>query len=156
MWNLNLKIMCVSVRGRGWKRHWENELHPQDWIKSHRERVCMERQGTSLVAQWVVKHLPANAGHTGLTSGLGRIPHALERLSCAPQLLSHALEPRSCNYRSLQTLVPTLRNTWSHHNEKPITSDPWSLQLEKSPCSHQDLAQTKKKSSENKRSIGKE
>ena len=100
MWNLNLKIMCVSVRGREWKRHWENELHPQDWIKSHRERVCMEREGTSLVAQWVVKHLPANAGHTGLTSGLGRIPHALERLSCAPQLLSHALEPRSGNRRA--------------------------------------------------------
>ena len=40
--------------------------------------------GTSLVAQWLRIFLPASAGDTGSSPGLGRIPHAAEQLSpCA-------------------------------------------------------------------------
>ena len=82
----------------------------------------------------VVKSLPANAGDTGSSPGLAKIPHAVEQLSpCAtttkPALYSlqaTTTEPASHNYwaRVPQLLKPVhlepvLCNKRSYCNEKP-------------------------------------
>ena len=86
----------------------------------------------------MVKNLPANAGDTGSVPGLGRSHLPRGSSACAPQLL--------------KPVHPTARAP----QEKPLQweathtskSRPRSLQLEKSPCSHEDPAQPKIKTKE--------
>ena len=88
----------------------------------------------------MVKNLPANAGDTGLTPGLGRSHMPWSNEACAPQLLSlcsRALVPQllkpACSRACVpQLLVPCaatteahvprarVHNKRSHHNEKPV------------------------------------
>ena len=77
----------------------------------------------------MVKNVPANAGDTGSSPGLGRshMPRALKLLSlCStahePQLLSpRAATTEACELQLLKPthLEPMIRNKRSHHNEKP-------------------------------------
>ena len=74
----------------------------------------------TLKTQWggfpggaVVENLPANAGHTGLSPGLGRshIPHATEQLG-----------PWATTTESAR-LEPVLRNKRGRDNERPVHRD---------------------------------
>ena len=93
----------------------------------------------------VVKNPPANAGDTGLIHG--RIPHAMEQLTCAPQLLRLCSRARSCNCRSPRALEPLVHKKTGHREEEPRAATrggPHLLQLEK------DLAQPQVKNKTNK------
>ena len=81
----------------------------------------------------VVKNLPANAGDTGLSPGLGRSHMPRSTSACVPQLLS--LHSRACEPQLLKpmSLEPVLCNKRSHRNEKPThckKSSPCLPQLE--------------------------
>ena len=67
----------------------------------------------------VVENLPANAGDTGSSPGLGRSHMPRSNQARAPQLLS--LHSRTCEPQLLKPahLEPVLRNKRSHLNEKP-------------------------------------
>ena len=68
----------------------------------------------------MVENLPANAGDTGSSPGLGRSHVPRSNYARAPQLLSlrsRAFEPQLLKPASLE---PMFRNTRSHCNEKPI------------------------------------
>ena len=73
----------------------------------------------------VVKNAPANAD-VGLILGPGGSHTLWGNKACAPQLVSHALEPGSCNYGAHVPqllkpthLVPIVCNRRSHSDEKP-------------------------------------
>ena len=90
----------------------------------------------------VLKNLPANAGDMGLISGLGR--------SHMPRSKHHnywacAREPRSCNYwaHAPQLLKPGCSRACTPQQEKTPQWEACARQLEISPCSNQDPAQSK-------------
>ena len=58
----------------------------------------------------MVENLPANAGHTGSSPGLGRSHMPQSNWAREPQLLSLRLEPVLCNKRGRDSERPAHRN----------------------------------------------
>ena len=59
----------------------------------------------------MVENLPANAGDTGSSPGLGRFPHAAEQLGpCATITEPARLEPVLCNKRGRDSERPAHRD----------------------------------------------
>ena len=71
----------------------------------------------------VVNNLPANAGDTGSSPGLGRSHMPRSNKTRAPQLLSLRPRAREPQLLKLARLEPMLCNKRSHHKEKPIHSN---------------------------------
>ena len=67
----------------------------------------------------VVKNLPANAGNTGSSPGLGRSHMPRNNKACEPQLLSLCPRAREPQLLKPVRLESVLRNKRSHCNEKP-------------------------------------
>ena len=77
----------------------------------------------------MVENPPASAGDTGSSPGCGKIPHAAEQLSLAPQLLSpraattEARTPRACAPQQEKPPLATTREsphavTKTQHSQK--------------------------------------
>ena len=67
----------------------------------------------------LVDDLPANAGDTGSSSGLGGIHMPRGNWARVPQLLSLRSRAREPQLLKPVRLEPVLRNKRSHRNEKP-------------------------------------
>ena len=101
----------------------------QFWVK----RCTISNNGRGFPGGSVVKDPPANAGNTGLTSGLGRSHMPAEQLSpCAA-----TTEPEYTNTEVLApwTTCSTTREATAMRSLYPAKkSSPRSLRLEKSPA----------------------
>ena len=76
-------------------------------IKENRIAECQKVRERGFPGGAVVENLPANAGHTGSSPGLGRFPHAAEQLSpCATTTEPVHLEPVLHNKRGRDTERP--------------------------------------------------
>ena len=71
----------------------------------------------------VVENLPANAGDTGLSPGLGRYHMPRSNWTHAPQLLSLSSRAFMPQLLKPACLEPVLHNKRSHRNEKPAHSN---------------------------------
>ena len=83
----------------------------------------------------VVENLPANAGDTGSSPGLGRSHMPQSNWGCEPQLLSlcsgarepQLLSPRVPRLLKPAHLEPVFRNKRRHCNEKPARAPRWRV-----------------------------
>ena len=83
------------------------------------EALDRKKTNSGFLRGTLVKNPPANAGDTGLSTGLGRSHVPQSNKARAPQLLSlrsRAREPQLLKPVHLETV---LRNKRSHPNEKP-------------------------------------
>ena len=121
------------------------------WAFTLHGKLCIEKHLWGFLGGPVVKNLPCKARDTGSVPGLGRYRGATEPI--CHNKWTCALEPVSCNWRSLRAREPVLLN------EKPaqealvaqLESSPHSGQLEKAhtqwprPTTAKNYTESKKK-----------
>ena len=119
------------------KAIWEREPVLYMWYVTSIQEICthtkIKNHFSGFLGGAVAGSLPANAGDTGSSPGLGGSHMLRGGWARAPQLLGLRSGPRKPQLLNPVGLEPGLRNWGGHHNEKPAcrNGDPMQPKINK-------------------------